>query len=72
MVLKAKTKLYHLSGDKYAIYIPKELAGDSQFPFRLEAACEKGALEIVVMPAKIEGLGKLLIRLAPKQTPRKV
>lgn len=72
MVLKAKTRLYHIADKTYAIYIPLEIARDSQFPFNLKEACEKGALEIVVMPTKIEGLGKLLIRLAPKTTKQKV
>lgn len=65
MVLQAKTRLYKVSNGKYVIYIPKGLIEDSQFPFNLEEACEKGALELVVMPSKIEGLGKLLVRPAP-------
>lgn len=58
MVLQAKTRLYRLSGDKYAIYIPKALVDDSQFPFKDKTA----PIEIVIMPSKIEGLGKLLVR----------
>jgi len=66
MVLKAKTRLYKISNEKYVLYLPKGIVEDSQFPFNLKEACEKGALEIVVMPTKLEGLGKLLVRLAPK------
>ena len=67
MGLKAKTRLYKLSGNKYAIYLPKELVNDSQFPFNLEEARKRHSLEIVVMPSKIEGVGKLLVRPAPKE-----
>ena len=62
MAITAKTRLYKLSGDKYAIYLPRELVNDSQFPFKLEEARQKDSIEIVIMPSKIEGLGKLLVR----------
>ena len=65
-MLKVKTRLYKLSGDKYAIYLPKSLVNDSQFPFNLEEACKKDSLEIVVMPSQIKGVGKLLVR-PPKE-----
>lgn len=58
MVLRHKTRLYNLSGNKYAIYIPKAVSDDSQFPFRDLTA----PIEIVILPSKIEGLGKLLIK----------
>ena len=62
MVLRAKSRIYKLSGGKYAIYIPKGLIDDSQFPFNLEEATKKDAIEIVIMPSKVEGIGKLLIK----------
>lgn len=33
MVLKARGRLYRRKDGKYLIYIPKNLAQDSQFPF---------------------------------------
>lgn len=60
MALKARTRLYRLSGNKYAIYLPQALINDSQFPFK----DKKAPLEIVIMPSKIEGVGKLLVKLA--------
>ena len=67
MALTAKTRLYKLSGNKYAIYLPKELVNDSQFPFNLEEARKEHSIEIVIMPSKIEGLGKLLVRPCEKK-----
>ena len=66
-MLKVKTRLYKLSGSKYAIYLPKDLVNDSQFPFNLEEACKRDSLEVVVMPSKIEGVGKLLVRPAKEE-----
>ena len=60
MVLKAKARFYKLKGDKLLLYIPKGLATDSQWPFKDITA----KVEIVVMPSKIEGVGKLLVRPA--------
>ena len=67
MVLKTKTKLYKLGPDKYAIYLPKDLATDSQFPFKDPKYQEPKSLEVVVMPSKIEGVGKLLVRPAKQE-----
>ena len=50
MVLRAKTRLYHLSGDKYAIYIPKAIQDDSQFPFK----DKKATLEIIIIASEDE------------------
>lgn len=63
IVLKVKTRLYRLSGNKYAIYIPQALLSDSQFPFK----DKKAPLEIVIMPSKIEGVGKLLVKPAEQE-----
>lgn len=66
MVLKAKTSFYDLKKGKYAIYIPKALLNDSQWPFK----DMKAPIEIVIMPSKVEGLGKLLIRAIDEGKPR--
>ena len=64
MVLRIKSRLYKLSGNKYAVYLPTDLTNDSQFPFNLEEVTEKDSIEIVIMPSKVEGVGKLLIKPA--------
>jgi len=58
LTLKAKTRFYKLKKGIFALYIPKELIEDSQWPFK----DMKAEVEIVVMPSKIEGLGKLLVK----------
>jgi len=64
--LKAKTRFYKLKEGKYALYIPVELHSDSQWPFKdMEAD-----VEIVIMPSKIEDLGKLLVRQTLETQPR--
>jgi len=65
--LKAKTRFYRLKEGKYALYIPTELHRDSQWPFKDWNA----EVEIVVLPAKIDGLGKLLVKplLKGEKTP---
>jgi hypothetical protein len=47
MVSKGKARLFKRKDNKYLIYVPKDLAEDSMFPFKLEGEENSVQLEIV-------------------------
>ena len=61
MVNEGKGRLFRRKDGKYLVYLPKDLAEDSMFPF-------KGSDTIVVRVSFLLGDNKLLVEKWPQET----
>lgn len=67
MVSSAKGTFYRRADNKYLIYVPKDLAEDSNFPFPLK---EAGKIKVTISFSALELGGQpcLIIKKATEET----